>query len=145
MRILVLGAGAIGGYFGARLVQAGSDVTFLVRERRAGQLRARGVVVRSPHGDFSVPARAVVRAADAGAADLVIVAWTTTSPSRSTSSAWRARSPTSSSCSGSRSTSARARRRRPGPCRYERSSSLMLVRERVRASTFLMITAQAVL
>jgi len=73
MRILVLGAGAIGGYFGARLVQAGSDVTFLVRERRAGELRARGVVVRSPHGDFSVPARAVVRAADAGAADLVIV------------------------------------------------------------------------
>ena len=73
MRILVLGAGAIGGYFGARLVQAGGDVTFLVRERRAGQLRARGVVVRSPHGDFTVPARAVVRAADAGVADLVIV------------------------------------------------------------------------
>ena len=74
MRILVLGAGAIGGYFGGRLVQAGGDVTFLVRERRAGQLRARGIVVRSPHGDFIVPARAVVRAADAGAVDLVIVA-----------------------------------------------------------------------
>ena len=73
MRILVLGAGAIGGYFGGRLVQAGGDVAFLVRERRAEQLRARGLVVRSPHGDFTVPARAVVRAADAGAVDLVIV------------------------------------------------------------------------
>jgi len=73
MRILVLGAGAIGGYFGGRLVQAGGDVTFLVRERRAGQLRARGIVVKSPHGDFAVPARAVVRAGDAGPADLVIV------------------------------------------------------------------------
>ena len=57
MRILVLGAGAIGGYFGGRLVQAGGDVAFLVRERRAEQLRARGLVVRSPHGDFTVPAR----------------------------------------------------------------------------------------
>jgi 2-dehydropantoate 2-reductase len=73
MRILVLGAGAIGGYFGGRLVQAGGDVTFLVRERRAGQLRARGIVVKSPHGDFAVPARAVVRAGDAGPVDLVIV------------------------------------------------------------------------
>src|SRR6185369_6570679 len=70
MRILVLGAGAIGGYFGGRLVQAGGDVTFLVRERRAGQLRARGIVVKSPHGDFAVPARAVVRAGDAGPYDL---------------------------------------------------------------------------
>ena len=73
MRILVLGAGAIGGYFGGRLVQAGGDVTFLVRERRAEQLRTRGLVVRSPHGDFTVPAHTVVRAADAGAVDLVIV------------------------------------------------------------------------
>ena len=73
MRILVLGAGAIGGYFGGRLVQAGGDVTFLVRERRAEQLRTRGLVVRSPHGDFTVPAQTVVRAADAGGVDLVIV------------------------------------------------------------------------
>jgi 2-dehydropantoate 2-reductase len=73
MRILVLGAGAIGGYFGGRLVQAGGDVTFLVRERRAGQLRARGIVVRSPHGDFTVPAHAVLRAGDAGPVDVVIV------------------------------------------------------------------------
>lgn len=55
MKILVLGAGAIGGYFGARLMQAGADVTFLVRERRASQLAARGLVVQSPHGDFTLP------------------------------------------------------------------------------------------
>jgi 2-dehydropantoate 2-reductase len=42
MTILVVGAGATGGYFGARLAQAGRDVTFLVRPHRAGQLRERG-------------------------------------------------------------------------------------------------------
>jgi 2-dehydropantoate 2-reductase len=48
---LVLGAGATGGYFGGRLAQAGRDVTFLVRERRAAQLRRDGLVIASPHGD----------------------------------------------------------------------------------------------
>jgi len=48
VRILVVGAGAIGGYFGARLLAAGRDVTFLIRERRAEQLRRDGLVVRSP-------------------------------------------------------------------------------------------------
>lgn len=51
MRILVLGAGATGGYFGGRLAEAGRDVTFLVRERRAAQLRRDGLVIASPHGD----------------------------------------------------------------------------------------------
>lgn len=55
MRILVVGAGAIGGYFGARLLQAGRDVTFLVRERRAQQLAKHGLAVRSPHGDIDIP------------------------------------------------------------------------------------------
>src|SRR5689334_21006418 len=73
MRILVLGAGAIGGYFGGRLVQAGGDVTFLVRERRAAQLAARGLVVRSPHGDFTVPARTVLRSAARPDHDLVLL------------------------------------------------------------------------
>ena len=71
MQILVLGAGAIGGYFGGRLVQAGGDVTFLVRERRAEQLRANGLVVRSPHGDFTVPAKTLLRAD--GAFDVVLL------------------------------------------------------------------------
>jgi 2-dehydropantoate 2-reductase len=54
MRILVVGAGAIGGYFGGRLLQAGRDVTFLVRPRRAAELAAAGLVIRSPHGDVTL-------------------------------------------------------------------------------------------
>ncbi|MDE1169746.1 MAG: 2-dehydropantoate 2-reductase [Verrucomicrobium sp.] len=47
MKILVLGAGAVGGYFGGRLLQAGRDVTFLVRPRRAEQLARHGLVIQS--------------------------------------------------------------------------------------------------
>ena len=64
MRILVVGAGAIGGYFGARLIAAGRDVTFLVRERRAEQLDRDGLVVRSPLGDLDLPTPALVSAKD---------------------------------------------------------------------------------
>ena len=73
MKILILGAGAIGGYFGGRLVQAGAEVSFLVRERRAAQLRERGLVVRSPHGDFTVPVRALTQEQIDGPADLVLL------------------------------------------------------------------------
>jgi 2-dehydropantoate 2-reductase len=59
MRILVVGAGAIGGYFGARLAVAGRDVTFLVRPKRAEQL-AGGLIVRSPKGDAKVAAPKLV-------------------------------------------------------------------------------------
>jgi 2-dehydropantoate 2-reductase len=62
MRILVVGAGAIGGYFGGRLLQANRDVTFLVRERRAAQLRETGLVIKSPAGDLHVPGPPVVLA-----------------------------------------------------------------------------------
>jgi 2-dehydropantoate 2-reductase len=51
MRILIVGAGAVGGYFGGRLAQAGRDVTFLVRPARAKQLRQDGLRIISPHGD----------------------------------------------------------------------------------------------
>jgi 2-dehydropantoate 2-reductase len=54
MRILVVGAGAIGGYFGARLLRAGRDVTFLVRQRRAEELAKHGLVVRSRFGDIEI-------------------------------------------------------------------------------------------
>jgi 2-dehydropantoate 2-reductase len=52
MRILVVGAGAVGGYFGGRLLQAGRDVTFLVRPRRAAELAKHGLTIQSPVGDF---------------------------------------------------------------------------------------------
>ncbi|MGZ4032606.1 MAG: ketopantoate reductase family protein [Tumebacillaceae bacterium] len=55
MRFLVVGAGAVGGYFGGRLVQKGEDVTFLVRPKRQAQLQATGLVVHSVHGDFKTP------------------------------------------------------------------------------------------
>jgi 2-dehydropantoate 2-reductase len=54
MRILVVGAGAIGGYFGARLLEAGRNVTFLVRERRAQKLRASGLKVKAFDGEFGI-------------------------------------------------------------------------------------------
>jgi len=54
MRLLVVGAGATGGYFGGRLAAAGRDVTFLVRPHRAAQLHADGLRIVSPHGDLMV-------------------------------------------------------------------------------------------
>ena len=51
LRILIVGAGAVGGYFGGRLAQAGRDVTFLVRPSRAKQLSQDGLRIISPHGD----------------------------------------------------------------------------------------------
>jgi 2-dehydropantoate 2-reductase len=55
MRFLVVGAGAIGGYFGGRLLEAGRDVTFLVRPRRATQLAGAGLAIRSRFGDAAFP------------------------------------------------------------------------------------------
>jgi len=54
MRVLVVGAGAIGGYFGGRLLQAARDVTFLVRPKRAAELAKTGLVIRSPSGDVTL-------------------------------------------------------------------------------------------
>src|SRR5262245_63600559 len=74
MRFLVLGAGATGGYFGGRLLEAGRDVTFLVRPGRATQLAATGLGITSPAGDASLPSPPTVLASDLGEAfDLVIL------------------------------------------------------------------------
>lgn len=54
MRILVIGAGATGGYFGGRLLQAGRDVTFLVRAKRAELLAKNGLIIKSPVGDVTL-------------------------------------------------------------------------------------------
>ena len=59
MRILVVGAGSTGGYFGGRLAQAGRDVTFLVRPARAERLRADGLRILSPHGDVTLAPKLV--------------------------------------------------------------------------------------
>jgi 2-dehydropantoate 2-reductase len=62
MRILSLGAGAVGGYFGARLVQQGADVTFLVRDARKELLAKNGLVIESVYGNFKTPVHAVTKA-----------------------------------------------------------------------------------
>ncbi|MEJ7758220.1 MAG: ketopantoate reductase family protein [Gemmatimonadaceae bacterium] len=60
MKILILGAGGIGGYVGGRLAASGADVTFLVRPRRKAQLEADGLVIRSPLGDVQLPVKTVL-------------------------------------------------------------------------------------
>ena len=73
MRILVLGAGAIGGYFGARLMAAGRDVTFLVRPKRAEQL-ADGLYVSSPRGNVKIAApKTITQATSRERFDLVLL------------------------------------------------------------------------
>src|SRR5215471_17297101 len=54
MRILVVGAGAIGGYFGGRMLQGGCDITFLVRPKRAAELASAGLIIKSPAGDVTL-------------------------------------------------------------------------------------------
>ena len=74
MRTLIVGAGALGGYFGARLMQADRDVTFLVRPRRAAQLAKTGLVVKSKLGDAHFPSPPIVLAENiAGPYDLILV------------------------------------------------------------------------
>ncbi|MBO3742383.1 ketopantoate reductase family protein [Actinoplanes flavus] len=72
MRILVVGAGATGGYFGGRLAQAGRDVTFLVRPGRAGRLAERGLRIKDPDGEMVLRPRTVT--APDGVYDLVLLA-----------------------------------------------------------------------
>jgi len=74
MRILVVGAGAIGGYFGGRLLQAGNDVTFLVRPKRASELASAGLVIKSPAGDVTLKNPLTVQADKlAGKFDVVLL------------------------------------------------------------------------
>jgi 2-dehydropantoate 2-reductase len=74
VKILILGAGAVGGYWGARLHQAGIDVTFLLREKRAETVKRDGLVVKSPKGDARLPAKVVTRGGDGGPYDVVVLA-----------------------------------------------------------------------
>lgn len=72
MRILILGAGAVGGYFGGRMSAEGSDITFLVRDARAGQLKD-GLKIESPLGDTVVPVKTITEGSAAGPFDLILV------------------------------------------------------------------------
>jgi 2-dehydropantoate 2-reductase len=60
MKILVLGAGAVGGYFGGRMAEAGADVTFLVRPKRADSIAKDGLRIRGKSGDLTLAAKCVL-------------------------------------------------------------------------------------
>jgi 2-dehydropantoate 2-reductase len=73
VRILIVGAGSTGGFFGAKLAQAGRDVTFLVRPQRFGQLERNGLHVTSPAGDIEIQPQ-LITAAEIEVFDIVLVA-----------------------------------------------------------------------
>ncbi|HEX9447786.1 MAG TPA: ketopantoate reductase family protein [Dongiaceae bacterium] len=74
MRVLVLGAGAVGGYFGGRLAEVGRDVTFLLRPARAAAIAAQGLVIDSPSGSVTLPVKTATDGAVAIGSDIVILA-----------------------------------------------------------------------
>jgi 2-dehydropantoate 2-reductase len=75
MKIAIMGAGGVGGYFGARLAAGGEDVHFIARGEHLAAIRRNGLQVYSANGDVLVkPARATDRPAEVGPVDLVIVA-----------------------------------------------------------------------
>jgi 2-dehydropantoate 2-reductase len=73
MRILVVGAGAIGGYFGGRLLEKGNDVTFLVREKRNQQISEHGLTLKSIHGDVTLHPKTIVAGEKVSPFDVVVI------------------------------------------------------------------------
>jgi 2-dehydropantoate 2-reductase len=74
MRFAILGSGAVGGYFGAKLARAGQDVTFIARGAHLEAIRAKGLEIKSARlGDFNVRARAESDTAKVGAVDVAMV------------------------------------------------------------------------
>ncbi|WP_406687606.1 ketopantoate reductase family protein [Rossellomorea vietnamensis] len=73
MRILVVGAGAVGGYFGGRLAEKGEDVTFLVRDKREHQLKEHGLHIESVHGDYHYQPKTLKAGEKAEPFDVVIL------------------------------------------------------------------------
>ena len=73
MKILILGAGAIGGYVGGRLHQSGADVTFLVRPARRQAIQRDGLVIKSTKGDITQKVRTVLKGSEGGPYDIVLL------------------------------------------------------------------------
>ena len=74
LKVLVLGAGGVGGYFGGRLAEAGTDVTFLVRETRRAKLDKEGLRIKSQFGDACIPVQTVLQSEVQPDYDLVLLA-----------------------------------------------------------------------
>jgi len=73
VKILILGAGAIGGYVGGRLQQSGADVTFLVRPARRERLERDGLVIKSTKGDITQKVKTVLNGSEGGPYDIVLL------------------------------------------------------------------------
>ncbi|GGB76580.1 2-dehydropantoate 2-reductase [Staphylococcus nepalensis] len=73
MRILILGAGGIGGYFGGRLVESGKNVTFLVRPKRKSYLERNGLVIHSDNGDYSFNPQLMTKEAETESFDVILL------------------------------------------------------------------------
>ena len=74
MKILIVGAGGIGGYFGAKLINAGADITFLLREKRHQLIQAQGLAIETPKGSFTVQPKSVTASQLEPIYDLIILA-----------------------------------------------------------------------
>ena len=72
MRVAVLGSGGIGGYYGALLAKAGHDVSFIARGAHLEAMQQRGLTLRTPDGDSTIPVTAVADTRTVGAVDLVL-------------------------------------------------------------------------
>ncbi|MGD6943307.1 ketopantoate reductase family protein [Cytobacillus gottheilii] len=73
MRILVVGAGAIGGYFGGRLAEKGEDVTFLVREKRKEYLYQHGLSIESVNGSMQLAPKMILSGEKADPFDIILL------------------------------------------------------------------------
>jgi 2-dehydropantoate 2-reductase len=73
MRILVVGAGAVGGYFGGRLVEAGRDITFLARIGRAEKIKSTGLQIVSPHGNLTLHPAVITAVQISSPYDLILL------------------------------------------------------------------------
>ncbi|MBI5748427.1 MAG: 2-dehydropantoate 2-reductase [Nitrospinae bacterium] len=74
MKILIVGAGAVGGYFGGMLAKAGENVTFLARGEHLKAIQEKGLYIKSINGDFNIKIKAVERPDDNEKYDLIIIA-----------------------------------------------------------------------
>jgi 2-dehydropantoate 2-reductase len=72
LKIAVMGAGGLGGYYGGMLAKAGNEVSFVARGEHLKAIQQRGLKVTSVHGEFSVQAKATSDPAEIGPADLVL-------------------------------------------------------------------------
>lgn len=73
VKFLVVGAGAVGGYFGGRLLEKGADVTFLVREGRRRNLQEKGLVIHSDYGNATLSPKTIIAGEEVELYDVILL------------------------------------------------------------------------